>query len=70
LAARLNDIATANQTGMLPQNVNYAIKADYAFPLLNAVPKDSPRARTASGLTFDNAASLVERAVCIVLVYQ
>jgi hypothetical protein len=55
---------------MLPQNVNYAVKSDYALPLLAAIVKGGPRPRAASSKTFEAAASLVERAVCIVLVYQ
>ena len=37
VAAKLDSIATLAMTGDLPQNVNYAIKADYLVPLLKTV---------------------------------
>ena len=69
VTARLNDLATAKQTGMLPQNVNYAVKSAYVIPLLDAIPDSSPKPKTGNIMTFDGAVSLAERAVCIVLVY-
>lgn len=38
VAAKLDSLATLALTGDLPQNVNYAIKADYLEPLLKTVP--------------------------------
>jgi S1-C subfamily serine protease len=37
VAAKLDSIATLSMTGDLPQNVNYAIKAGYAIPLLKTI---------------------------------
>lgn len=37
VAAKLDSLATLAMTGDLPQNVNYAIKADYLVPLLKTV---------------------------------
>lgn len=37
VAAKLDSIATLSITGDLPQNVNYAVKAGYAIPLLKTI---------------------------------
>lgn len=37
VAAKLDSLATLAMTGDLPQNVNYAIKADYLIPLLKTI---------------------------------
>ncbi len=37
VAAKLDSVATYKLTGDLPQNVNYAIKADYLVPMLKTV---------------------------------
>lgn len=37
VAAKLDSLVTLELTGDLPQNVNYAIKADYLVPLLKTV---------------------------------
>ena len=37
VAAKLDSVATLALTGDLPQNVNYAVKADYLLPLLKTV---------------------------------
>ncbi len=70
VTARLNDLATAKQTGMLPQNVNYAVKSAYVIPLLDAIPESSAKPKLGGIKTFDDAVSLAQRAVCIVLVYR
>jgi S1-C subfamily serine protease len=37
VVARLDDEATSQLTGSLPQNVNYAVKSSYALPLLESL---------------------------------
>ena len=37
VAAKLDSLLTLAATGDLPQNVNYAIKADYLKPILKTV---------------------------------
>jgi len=37
VTATLNQLNTLRASGALPQNVNYAIKADYVVPFLNNV---------------------------------
>jgi S1-C subfamily serine protease len=40
VVARLDDEATSQLTGSLPQNVNYAVKSSYALPLLESLKAD------------------------------
>lgn len=37
VTAMLNQLTTFKTAGVLPQNVNYALKIDYVFPLLNSI---------------------------------
>ncbi|MEE9368341.1 MAG: hypothetical protein V3V05_05705 [Pontiella sp.] len=37
VAAKLDSLATLAMTGDLPQNVNYAIKADYVVPIVKSI---------------------------------
>lgn len=37
VAAKLDSLVTLSMTGDLPQNVNYAVKAGYAIPLLKTI---------------------------------
>lgn len=46
-------------TGALPQNVNWAVKADYARPLLRPMPSSPPRTR-------DEAIALARNSVCLI----
>ncbi len=41
ITSTLNVLATLKISGSLPQNVNYAIKADYAAPLIDLVPQEN-----------------------------
>lgn len=52
VTASLDQLRALKQTGALPQSVNYAVKADYIFPLLRAarigegsLPRSSPGTR-------------------------
>jgi S1-C subfamily serine protease len=51
----------AEATGTLPQNVNWAVKMDFALPLLESVPNDRPP------LNRNEAVDLARSAVCRVL---
>lgn len=68
--ARLNDVATVQLTGSLPQNVNYAVKAAYVLPLLESIGDESVPSASTISMTFEKAAKLAEQAVCIVLGYE
>jgi hypothetical protein len=48
-------------TGALPQNLNWAIKADYITPLFDAPPPRAP------AKTLSEAVDRASKAVCIVL---
>jgi serine protease Do len=39
VTARLDDVATCEFSGALPQNVNYAVKGDLLYDFLKTVPK-------------------------------
>ncbi|HWD20640.1 MAG TPA: serine protease, partial [Verrucomicrobiae bacterium] len=69
VVARLNDMEMLRSQGVLPQNVNYAIKSQYASKLLRkvadaaaALPKESP-AKSA------NVVPSVEDAVAMIMIY-
>jgi S1-C subfamily serine protease len=51
----------AEATGTLPQNLNWAVKMDFALPLLDSVPDDR------ASLSRNEAVSLARDAVCRVL---
>ncbi|WP_162806761.1 S1C family serine protease [Sphingosinicella terrae] len=52
-----------SNTGALPQNVNWAVKAEYAAPLLAPAPPATPRTR-------EQAIALVRSSVCLIVAEQ
>lgn len=46
IAGTLNVFSTLSSSGSLPQNVNYAIKADYLAPLVDLVPAEDRNLQT------------------------
>lgn len=60
IAAQAQVLAFMQYTGTLPQNVNWAVKADYAATMFDAPPKKPLATSTA------NAIDAAQRAVCIV----
>ncbi|MEW6775103.1 MAG: serine protease [Bdellovibrionota bacterium] len=73
VTARLPDILTYRVSGMLPQNVNYAVKSAYILPLLKA---QAPAGDLAKGALFPKSPSMaeivkrVEQSVVMVLVWK
>jgi len=67
VVARLNDMAMLETSGMVPQNVNYAVKALHALRLLETIkevvllPSQGPR--------LDNSVKTVENAIAMVSIY-
>src|SRR5271157_183077 len=59
IASTASPLAFAQITGALPQNVNWAVSADFARPLFS--PASAPRAETR-----DEAISRVEAAICLI----
>jgi S1-C subfamily serine protease len=72
MVMRLGDAATVEATGMLPQNVNYAIKSSYILPLLEGISTFSQRratARTGKPRGFEEVVKEVQAATVMVVVY-
>jgi S1-C subfamily serine protease len=72
VSARLSDAAAVKTSGMLPQNVNYAVKSPCARPVLESVPelpdKLSPP-HPARSRRFEDVVREAQNAVALVLVY-
>ena len=71
LVSRLSDNITFKATGMLPQNVNYALKSSYVLAMIEAMPDISdklPRSRSGA-LTTDEIVKDTESAIVMILVY-
>jgi len=67
IVARLNDLAMLETVGVVPQNVNYAVKASHAVRLLQEVKGLIPP--IAQGAKPENAVKTVENAIAMVMVY-
>lgn len=65
--ARLNDLTTAEMTGSLPQNVNYAVKSSYVLPLLESISEGSHLQTPKINMTFEETVNLAESATCIIM---
>lgn len=59
----LNSFFVAEQSGYLPQNVNYAVKADYVRPLLDSVRDFQPASLNMSKLSGEANFAAVQRRV-------
>ncbi len=70
--SRLGDAVALEASGMLPQQVNYAVKISHATSLLNSIPDCGPKQR-AKPITaqrpFADVVQDVEVAVCLILTY-
>lgn len=69
---RLNDFNTIKATGMIPQNVNYALKTSYILPLLETLQTIAEQQKTTNitaACNYDDIVREVENATAIVLVY-
>jgi len=71
LSARLSDSKTYDLTGMLPQNVNYALKSSYALAMIEAMPEVSEKLpKPVQGARKpDDIVRAVEDAIVMILVY-
>jgi S1-C subfamily serine protease len=67
VVARLNDLAVLETSGMVPQNVNYAIKSRLALRLLQKL-KDC-NLPPASGLKPANPVKTVENGIAMIVIY-
>jgi len=64
VVARLDDDATSQLTGALPQNVNYAVKSSYALPLLESLKAElmAEHSQPWFGSNRDNVVSRAKKA--------
>ena len=72
VAAKLSDAVTAELTGSLPQNVNYALKSAYILPLLDSIPDLAGKLKEpnrAGRLAQDEVTKQTEAATCLILIY-
>ena len=71
LSARLSDSKTFGQTGMLPQNVNYAVKSSYALAMIEAMPEISDKLPIPNqgARNTEEIVRAVENAIVMILVY-
>lgn len=67
VTATLDHVNTLKKTGALPQNVNYAIKSDYAFPLIRGAGIDLPDSGAARSKNFKDIIPEVENSVVLVV---
>ncbi len=69
---RLNDVNTLERTGLLPQNVNYALKSSFVSAFLEIMPsllERLPGVGAAGEREFKNVARQVQEATVLVLGY-
>jgi S1-C subfamily serine protease len=71
VAARLSEAASLMTTGVLPQNVNYAVKSSYLLSFLESVPEVSAKLKEANAkeMKFEDVVGSAEQAAVLVLVY-
>ncbi|MDD4031594.1 MAG: serine protease, partial [Bacteroidales bacterium] len=72
VVARLNDAYVAQNTGSLPQNINYAVKKSYTLAFVDNNQDASKQIQTATDAkkaSFEEAVEKVRRATVLVMVY-
>jgi TPR repeat protein/S1-C subfamily serine protease len=71
VVAKLDEIATAKETGSLPQNVNYALKSSFVLSFLESLPELNGKLLEPkkSGLTRTQVVEKTSKAVVMVLCY-
>jgi S1-C subfamily serine protease len=72
VTARLSEAASLTSSGMLPQNVNYALKSSFVSAFLeaqNAVASRLPKPRTLSGQKLEDLVKDSEQSISMVVTY-
>ena len=71
VVARLSPAAALATTGMLAENVNYAVKSSYLLSFLESVPAVSAKLKEANAKerTFEDVVKAAQQATALVLVY-
>jgi TPR repeat protein len=68
VTSRLDDVATYEASGALPQNVNYAVKSSVVYDFLSRIPELSGKLKAArSGKDREAASGTAERAAVLVV---
>ena len=65
----LDDVSAIRATGAVPQNVNYAVKADYIRPLVSKLRSPTTTVGAAEELSFSELAETYEESVVLVLTW-
>lgn len=68
VVAQINAATVLKYTGTIPQNVNFAVKINYALPLVQSVPGLSRRLPTPNLKPFDKLIEVVKSATGLVVV--
>lgn len=68
IISRLDDLATLNITGSIPQNVNYALKGSFILPLLESLPDIQLKSPATTGKS--EAIEKAKNAVALVVCYE
>lgn len=67
---RADDMTVLETSGSLPQNMNFAVKADYARPLVNTLKSPITPAGAEQDLSFTELAQRYEDSVVLVLLFE
>jgi S1-C subfamily serine protease len=71
VVAKLDEIATAKETGSLPQNVNYALKSSFVLSFLESLPELNGKLvePKKAGLSRTQVVEKASKAVVMILCY-
>jgi hypothetical protein len=69
IVSKLDEIAVAERTGNLTQNVNYALKSAYIRPLLEEHDIPTANPKDAQGARLEDVAERVQKSVVMVISY-
>src|SRR5205807_10505110 len=71
VAARLSELASLPTSGVLSQNVNYAVKSSFLLGFLESVPEVSAKLKepNTKEMKFDDLVEQAKEAAVLVLVY-
>jgi S1-C subfamily serine protease len=71
IVARLNDAVVIEEKGVVPQNINYAIKVSYIMAFISNVPEVSTKAERAkdnSPIPFEDAVEKIRKATVMIVI--
>lgn len=66
-SATLDGLKTLKESGTIPQNINYAVKIDYAIPMINQVGVKTINHATTNAMTFAQLARNVRNSIVLVV---